>query len=296
MSSAAAATDETPLGIICGGGSVPLAVAEAVLRRGRKVVLLPLIGWADPKAIERFPHHWIHLGQFGRVCRLARAAGCRDIVFIGTLIRPSMWKCRVDWKTLRILPQLIRAFRGGDDHLLTSIGRLFEDEGFRLLGAHEVAPEILVAEGALGSRKPSERDQEDIRRGLAVLAAAGPFDIGQGVVVANGHVIALEAIEGTDQMLARVAELRRNGRLRAPPGAGVLIKAPKSGQDLRFDMPAIGPPTVEGVAQAGLAGIAIVAGGTVMAEPQRVAELADRAGVFVTGIASATTASGNSAP
>jgi hypothetical protein len=295
MNGAATATDETPLGIICGGGSVPLAVAEAVLRRGRKVVLLPLIGWADPKAVERFPHYWIHLGQFGRVCRVARAAGCRDIVFIGTLIRPSMWKCRLDWKTLRILPQVIRAFRGGDDHLLTSIGRLFEDEGFRLLGAHEVAPEILVAEGALGSRKPSERDLEDIRRGLAVLAAAGPFDIGQGVVVANGHVIALEAIEGTDQMLARVAELRRNGRLRAPPGAGVLIKAPKSGQDLRFDMPAIGPPTVEGVVNAGLAGIAIVAGGTVMAEPQRVAELADQAGIFVTGIAPVTVP-GHSAP
>jgi len=285
MSAAGAATDETPLGIICGGGSVPLAVADAVARRGRKVVLLPLIGWADANAVERYPHHWIHLGQFGRVCRIARAAGCRDMVFIGTLIRPSMWQCRVDWKTLRVLPQLVRAFRGGDDHLLTHVGRLFEDEGFRLLGAHEVAPEILVAEGPLGRVTPAEQDIEDIRKGLAVLAAAGPFDIGQGTVVANGHVIALEAIEGTDQMLSRVAELRRNGRLRAPAGAGVLVKAPKSGQDLRFDLPAVGPSTVEGVVQAGLAGIAIVAGGTVMAEPQRVVKLADDAGVFVIGVA-----------
>lgn len=282
------AADDTPLGIICGGGSVPFAVAEAVAGRGRKVVLLPLIGWADEQAVRRYPHHWVHLGQFGRICRLARNAGCRDLVFIGTLIRPSPWKCRLDWLTLKFTPQILRAFRGGDDHLLSSIGRLFESQGFRLLGAHEVAPEILVAEGPLGSRKPSARDLEDIKLGLAVLAAAGPFDVGQAAVVANGHVIALEAIEGTDQMLARVAELRRNGRLRAPPGAGILVKAPKPGQDRRFDLPAVGPPTVENAAHAGLAGIAIVAGGTVMAEPQRMAKLADEAGIFVVGVTPGT--------
>ncbi len=279
------AAGDTPLGIICGGGSVPFAVAEAVAGRGRQVILLPLIGWADEEAVKPYPYHWVHLGQFGRLCRLARNAGCRDLVFIGTLIRPSPWKCRLDWLTIKSAPQILRAFRGGDDHLLSSIGRLFESQGFRLLGAHEVAPEILVAEGALGSRAPSARDRDDIKLGLAVLAAAGPFDVGQAVVVSNGHVVAFEAIEGTDQMLARVAELRRNGRFRAPPGAGVLVKAPKPGQDRRFDLPAVGPPTVENVACAGLAGIAIVAGGTVMAEPQRVAKLADEAGIFVVGVA-----------
>ena len=280
----AVAVGDTPLGIICGGGSVPFAVAQAVAGRGRQIVLLPLIGWADEQAVEPYPHHWVHLGQFGRLCRLARNAGCRDLVFIGTLIRPSPWKCRFDLLTLKLIPQILRAFRGGDDHLLSGIGRLFESQGFRMLGAHEVAPEILVAKGALGSRVPSARDLEDIKLGLAVIAAAGPFDVGQAAVVANGHVIAFEAIEGTDQMLARVAELRRNGRFRAPPGAGVLVKAPKPDQDRRFDLPAVGPPTVENVARAGLAGIAIVAGGTVMAEPQRVAKLADEAGIFVVGV------------
>lgn len=278
------AAEETPLGIICGGGSVPLAVADAVAGRGRKVVLFPLIGWADEKAVQRYPRQWVHLGQFGRVCRLARNAGCRDLVFIGTLIRPSPWKCRIDWLTIRQLPKILGAFRGGDNHLLSSIGRLFEEQGFRLIGAHEVAPEILVTEGPLASRKPAERDLADIAKGLAVIAAVGPFDVGQAAVVANGHVIALEGIEGTDQMLARVADLRANGRLRAPPGAGVLVKAPKPDQDRRFDLPAVGPPTVEGAAKAGLAGVAILAGGAVIAEPQRVAKLADDAGIFVIGV------------
>ena len=279
-----AAADDTPLGIICGGGSVPEAVADAVVERGRKVVLFPLIGWADAKAVQRYPHQWVHLGQFGRVCRLARNAGCRDLVFIGTLIRPSPWKCRLDWLTIRNLPKILGAFRGGDDHLLSGIGRLFEEQGFRLIGAHEVAPEILVGEGSVGSRKPAERDFADIAKGLALIAAVGPFDVGQAAVVANGHVIALEGIEGTDQMLARVAELRRNGRLRAPPGIGVLVKAPKPHQDRRFDLPAVGPSTVEGAVKAGLAGVAILAGGTVIAEPQQVAKLADEAGIFVAGV------------
>jgi DUF1009 family protein len=278
------AVADTPLGIICGGGSVPLAVAQAVSRHGRKVVLFPLIGWADEQAVQAYPHQWVHLGQFGRLCRLARNAGCRDLVFIGTLIRPSPWKCRLDWLTIKNLPHILGSFRGGDDHLLSGIGRLFESQGFRLVGAHEVAPEILVAEGPVGSRKPGERDLKDIARGLALIAAVGPFDVGQAAVVANGHVIALEATEGTDQMLARVAELRRNGRLRAPPGVGVLVKAPKPSQDRRFDLPAVGPPTVELAAKAGLAGVAILAGGAVIAEPQRVAKLADEAGIFVVGV------------
>jgi DUF1009 family protein len=288
MSTAVAAEDR-PLGIICGGGSVPLAVADAVAARGRKVVLFPLIGWGDEQMVSRYPHQWVHLGQFGRICRLARNAGCRDLVFIGTLIRPSPWQCRLDWLTLRFLPQILGAFRGGDDHLLSSVGRLFEQQGFRLIGAHEVAPEILVAEGPLGNRKPGERDLADIQKGLAVIAAVGPFDVGQAAVVANGHVIALEGIEGTDQMLARVAELRANGRLRAPPGAGVLIKAPKPNQDRRFDLPAVGPSTVELAAKAGLAGVAILAGGAVIAEPQRVAKLADEAGIFVAGVSGSPT-------
>ena len=284
MNSGAAVSQEGPLAVICGGGSLPLAVADFVAAHGRQVLLFPLRGAADAHAYAERPHHWIHVGQFGRFARIARAAGCRDLVLIGSLVRPSLWQIRPDWQALLALPEIARAFRGGDDHLLSSIGRLVEQRGFRLLGAHEVAPDILVPEGTLGHIEPSERDRGDVAFGLDYLRAAGPFDVGQAVVVAGRHVLAVEAAEGTDQMLVRVAELRRNGRLRGGAGIGVLVKAPKPGQDVRFDLPSIGPQTVAGVAAAGLAGLAVAAGSTIVAEPERVIEAADRANVFVLGV------------
>jgi DUF1009 family protein len=284
MNPAAGASHEGPLALICGGGSLPLAVADFVAGHGRKVLLFPLRGAADEHAYAQRPHHWIHLGQFGKFARIARAAGCRDLVFIGSLVRPSLWQIRPDWQALLVLPEIARAFRGGDDHLLSNIGRLVEQRGFRLLGAHEVAPDILVPEGSLGRATPSERDQRDIRFGLDYLRAAGRFDIGQAVVVADNHVLAVEAAEGTDQMLARVAQLRQTGRVSTAKGAGVLVKAPKPDQDRRFDLPSIGPETVEGVAAAGLAGIAVAAASTVIAEPERLIRAADRANVFVLGV------------
>ena len=279
-----AAAREGTLGIICGGGSLPFAVADAVARRGRPVVLFALRGWADPRAVERYPHHFIELGQYGRFRRLAIEAGCREFVMIGKVLRPALRQIRFDWPTIRHLPGILAMFRGGDGHLLSTLGRMFEAEGFRLLGAHEVAPEILMPQGALGRRMPSDRDRADIARGIALLAATGPFDIGQAVVVAQNHVLAVEAAEGTDQLLERIAQLRSEGRIRAPLGTGVLVKAPKSGQDRRLDLPSIGPPTVAGAARAGLAGIAVMAGAAVIAEADRVAAAADEAGLFVIGI------------
>jgi DUF1009 family protein len=183
-----------------------------------------------------------------------------------------------------VLPRIARAYRGGDNHLISGAARIFEDHGFRIVGAHEVAPEILMPEGPIGSLRPSERDQADIARALALLAATGPFDMGQAAVVADNHVLAVEAAEGTDAMLGRIADLRGQGRIAAPAGTGVLVKAPKPQQDQRFDLPAIGPRTVEEVARAGLAGIAVIAGGSIIAEPAAVAAAADKAKVFVVGL------------
>jgi len=279
-----AAAQEGPLALICGGGSLPLAVADSVIARGREVVLFPLRGAANAADFERRPHHWLYLGQGGKFERLAKAAGCRDVVFIGSIVRPALWQIRPDFEVLRILPRIIAAFRGGDDYLLTNVGRLFEEHGFHVLGAHEVAPDILVPEGTLGSRQPSVEDRADVALGLDYLRAAGRFDIGQAVVVAGKHVLAVEAAEGTDQMLVRVAEMRASGRVRAPAGSGVMVKAPKPGQDRRFDLPSIGPQTIEGVARARLAGIAVVAGSTIIAEQERVVRATDLAGVFVIGL------------
>jgi DUF1009 family protein len=276
------ASGEPALAIICGGGSLPFAVADAALRHGRKVVLFALRGWADPERVTAYPHHWIWIGQFGRFVRVAGSAGCRDVVFIGSVRRPSLWEMRPDARALRLMPGILRMFRGGDDHLLSGIGRMFEQHGFRLLGTQDVAPDLMMPPGPIGDRTPNERDRRDIARGLALLRATSPFDIGQAVIVADNHVLAVEGPEGTDQALARVADLRRNGRTQSP--GGVLVKAAKIGQDQRVDLPSIGPHTIEGVVAAGLAGIAAGAGRTIVAEPERMAEAADRAKVFIIGI------------
>jgi len=286
MSAAPAVNAQGPLAIICGGGSLPVAVADSVSASGRGVLLFPLRGAADPQAVARHPHHWLYVGQGGKFRRLARAAGCTDVVLIGSMVRPALRHIRPDFTTLFYLPRIITAYRGGDDHLLSSIARIFDEHGFHLVGAHEVAPEILMPAGPLGEALPSAADRADIALGLEYLRAAAPFDIGQAVVVAGRHVLAVEAAEGTDAMLARVADMR--GKKRVPPAAGVLVKAPKHGQDHRFDLPSIGPQTVEAAARAGLSGIAVVAGSTIVAEAEALIAAASRARLFVIGVAAET--------
>ena len=286
MSAAPATAGESPLAMLCGGGSLPLAVADKVTAGGRSVVLFPLRGAAEGTAVERFPHHWLHIGQIGKFLRLARAEGCRDVVFIGSLVRPSLWQVHPDLKGLSMLRRVLAAYRGGDNHLLSGMSKVLEDEGLHLVGAHEVAPEILVPEGTLGRVQASERDQADIEIGLDYLRAAGRFDVGQAVVVAGRHVLAVEAAEGTDAMLARVAEMRANGRVRGSRGTGVLVKSPKPAQDRHFDLPSIGPRTVKGASDAGLAGVAVVAGSTIVAELEHLVTTADRSNVFVLGVRS----------
>jgi DUF1009 family protein len=283
--SAVSDQEQSTLAIVCGGGSLPFAVADAVLGRGRPVFLLPIKGWADSDAVRRYPHAWMTLGRFGMPRLMALNAGCRDIVCIGTLVRPPLRALRLDWLTVRMLPQFYRLFRGGDDHLLSGISKLVEQQGFRLLGAHEVVPDILVPEGVMTRIRPTAAHLADAARGFALLEATGAFDVGQAVVVAQNRVLAVEAAEGTDAMLERVAALSRAGHIRLPPGSGVLVKAAKPGQDRRMDLPAMGPRTVEGVRQAGLAGIVARAGDVIVAEPAACTQAADRADLFVTGIA-----------
>jgi UDP-2,3-diacylglucosamine hydrolase len=282
------AAHDGPLAIICGSGNFPQAVADAVAKGGRRVVLFGLKGFADPAVLARYPHHWARLGEFGRFRRLARAEGCRDVVFIGALVRPSLAQLRPDWTTLRLLPRIAALFRGGDDHLLTGVARIFEEHGFRLVGAHEVAPEILVPPGTLGRHQPTARDLRDIERGLALLAAIGPFDVGQAVVVADGRILAIEAAEGTDGMLAHTAEMRRRGRISFSERVGVLVKATKADQDRRLDLPSVGTDTVAAAAAAGLAGIAVEAAGTITDDLARLIRAADGAGLFVVGIRAAS--------
>ncbi|MBU6457140.1 MAG: UDP-2,3-diacylglucosamine diphosphatase LpxI [Bradyrhizobium sp.] len=274
----------SPIGLVAGGGAMPFAVADSLVARGISPVLFALRGACDPAGVQRFRHHWISVGQLGRATRLFRSENCRDLVFIGTLVRPALSEIRLDWGTLRVLGRVLAAFRGGDDHLLSGIGGILEQDGFRMVGIKDVAPDLLMPEGCLTRITPDRNASADIALGREVLSALGPYDVGQAVIVIDGHVIGVEDIEGTDGLLARVARLRSEGRIRAETRRGVLVKAPKRGQDLRFDLPTVGVRTVEGASGAGLAGIAIAAGNAIVAEPQAMIEAADAAGVFVIGL------------
>ena len=286
---AGAADGEPPerrsIALICGGGALPGAVADAIARRGLRPVMFAIRGWADPKVVEPHAHHWVALGQLGRFLRLARAEHCSEAVLIGALLRPPLSKLRLDWYTIRLMPSMVRIFRGGDDRLLSGMARLSEQAGLRIIGVADVAPEVLVPDGVLGRHHPTAQDRADIRRGLEMIAALGPFDVGQAAVIANNHVLAVEAAEGTDNMLNRMVELRAQRRVTSAPGTGVLVKAPKPDQDRRFDLPAIGPQTIANAARAGLGGIAVIAGSSIVAEPAETVAAADRAGLFLVGVA-----------
>src|SRR3954469_25352119 len=198
----------SPVGLIAAGGVMPFAVADSLTARGINPVLFALRGSCDPVAVERFRHHWISVGQIGRATKLFRSEGCRDLIFIGTLLRPALSEVRLDWGTIRVLGRIMAAFRGGDDHLLSGIGRILEQDGFRMVGIRDVAPDILMPEGNIARAVPDAASTADIARGREVLGALGRCDIGQAVVVIDGHVVAVEDIEGTDGLLARVARLR----------------------------------------------------------------------------------------
>src|SRR3984957_18376491 len=205
MRASMADAERGPSAIICGGGIFPGAVAEAIVRGGRQPVMFGIKGWAEAKVIERYPHHWIALGQLGRFFRLAQAERCGEVLFIGTLLRPPLRQVRLDWQPIRLLPRIAGFFRGGDNRLLSGAASIAESNGLRGIGAREVAAEIFLSEGVVGRGQPTRRDFSYIPPALKLIAALGPFDVGQAAIVANNHVLAVEAAEGTDNMLTRIA-------------------------------------------------------------------------------------------
>jgi lipid-A-disaccharide synthase len=268
----------SPVGILAGGGGLPLEAADAIRRSGRSVHVVAIAGEADP-AIAGLPHTWVNWGGIGAMLRAFRDAECTEIVIIGGVRRPDLVKVRPDAGFFLSLPLLLRLMSGGDDSVLRRVVQFFERKGFKVRGVHEVAPALLAAAGPLAGQ-PSEADWRDIKVGLAMIEALGPADVGQAVVVASGRPIAIEAAEGTDGILQRVGDLRRRGQA---GNGGVLVKAAKPGQELRVDLPVIGPKTVEHAASAGLAGIAVVAGAVLLAERHLVHAAAERRGLFLFG-------------
>lgn len=274
MSGGAAATDG-PLGILAGGGVLPAEVARAVRAGGRPVVVLAIAGEAAPE-LNEFAPVWLKRGQLGRLFAACRGAGVRELVVIGAIRErrlPHLAECDLAglwhvWRNRRLL-------RSGDDGVLRRVARLLEAGGLRLVGAAEVAPALVAPAGVLGEFAPSDTALIDIAVGLAAARAHGADDLGQGVVVAGGRVVAREAVDGTDAMLARLVDGSAAG--------GVLVKCLKPQQDRRLDMPAIGPATIAAARAAKLAGIAVEAGGALVADRAGMRAAADAAGIFVYG-------------
>jgi DUF1009 family protein len=275
-----------PLAIIAGAGDFPPRLADLAARHGRPVFIAALEGAAEPSAFGAADLQSYRLGQLGRLLEELRRREIADLVLIGSLPRPSFAALRPEASTLRYLPHFARAFRGGDDHLLRGVVSFFEGQGFAVHGPADVAPEITAPAGPLGRRAASPAQKELMTRGFQLLAALSPFDVGQAAILADHRVIAIEAAEGTDAMIRRVGDLVAAGRLRIAKGDGVLVKAPKDGQDLRVDMPAIGPETLRNLAAAGLSGIGLRAGRVLVGDAAGLGKLADQAGLFVEGVAS----------
>jgi len=266
------------LGILAGGGPIPGQVARAARDAGRPVFVIGFQGFAEPAVIENFPHEYVRLGAAGRMLELLRQHDCRDLVLVGPVRRPSLLSLRPDAEGTRILAKIGAAAFLGDDGMLAAVVRVLGEEGFTILGAHEVMETMLGASGVVSRLKPDAAAWGDIHRGIEVARALGSVDVGQGCIVQQGIVLAVEAVEGTDQMLARAAGLARPG-----PG-GVLIKLVKPGQDRRTDLPTIGPRTLVAAAGAGLRGVAFEAGGTLLTDRAACVAEADRLGLFLFGI------------
>ena len=267
----------TCLGILAGGGPLPGQVARAAVAAGRDVFVVGFEDFAEPAVIGAYPHAYARVGAAGRILGLLREAGCGELVLVGPVRRPSLLDLRPDREGARILARIGRAAFSGDDGLLAALVRVFGEEGFRVIGAHEVLTEALGPAGQLGAVAADAAAMADVARGVAVVRALGGVDVGQACVVQQGIVLAVEAIEGTDAMLARAGALARPG-----PG-GVLVKMAKPGQDRRADLPTIGPRTPGGAAAAGLRGVAFEAGGTLVVDRAGCVAAADAAGVFLVG-------------
>ncbi|WP_421737860.1 UDP-2,3-diacylglucosamine diphosphatase [Caulobacter sp.] len=271
------------LGLIAGGGALPVELAAHCETAGRPFAVMRLRSFAEA-SLSRYPGAEVGLGEFGKIFRVLKAEGCEVVCFAGIVSRPDWAALLPDLRGVKVLPALIKAARQGDDALLRRVLDEFEKEGFDIEGAHEVRGEMTLPSGVLGACSPRPEDQHDIERALLVAREIGKLDVGQGAVVCDGLVLAVEAQEGTDAMLRRVAELPQALRGTAERRRGVLAKAPKPIQETRVDLPTIGVATLQRAARAGLSGIVGEAGGLLVVDREAVIACADDLGLFVLGV------------
>jgi DUF1009 family protein len=271
------------LGLIAGGGDLPQTIAARCEAEGRALFVVRLAGFADPH-MTRWPGAEFGMAEIGHILKALKAAGCDTVCLAGNVARPDFKKLRPDLKGASLLPGIVAAATRGDDALLRKILSIFEDEGYAVEGADDILGGETLGRGALGRIKPTPAQMADLKKALHVAEKAGELDIGQGAVVVDGLVLAVEAQEGTDAMLTRVAGLPAD--LRGAPTApkGALGKAPKPIQDLRVDMPVIGPRTIALAAEAGLAGVGGVSGKLILIDRKAIIAAAEGLGLFVWGV------------
>ncbi|MCV6602876.1 MAG: UDP-2,3-diacylglucosamine diphosphatase LpxI [Cohaesibacter sp.] len=272
-----------PVGIIAGGQSLPLEIAQKLRHQDKDYILFGLAGEAD-RAIEVHPHYWLKWGEIGRMFKLFEQHGIRHLLCIGSVTkRPDFKSIRLDLGAVKALPEILRIMSsGGDEGVLGGVASFMEKRGITLLSVPDVTPELVIGDQFSLNPSLAEKLAGDIDLAAKAALMVGQLDAGQGAVVAAGRILALEGPEGTDQMLARVCEIRAQKRARWAFGTqGVLLKRARPGQDLRFDMPTIGPKTLQSVKAAGLAGLVCAQGEVLCAEHEKVQKIAEREGLFV---------------
>lgn len=266
------------LGLLAGGGEVPVRLARAALNAGRPVFVVVLEGQGNAADYAGIPHGVFRMGGVAAILSALHEHGVKQLVLCGRVSRPSFSALRLDATGIRLAARMGSAFLMGDDGLLRALVKLLEQEGLHVVSQAEALRSLLPPAGPLTTHRPDDVALQDIARGVAVVRALGQLDVGQGAVVQQGLVLAVEAIEGTDAMLARCGPLRREG-----PG-GVLVKLVKPGQDRRIDLPTIGPRTIANAAAAGLRGIAMEAEGTILVDQEATVVAAEEAGLFLLAI------------
>ena len=266
------------LGIIAGGGSIPKKLIDFCKENGRDYFVLAIEGNADKNLIdESIPHQWIRIGQAGTGFKRFHEEKVEDVVMIGTIRRPSFFDLVPDFRTAAFFAKIgMKSI--GDDGILRALVKEIESEGMLVKGVHEVLPEILVKEGIMGKHKPDKQAIEDIKRGIEVAETLGRLDVGQAVVVQQGLVLGVEGIEGTDELIRRCGAYRRKGV------GGVLVKLRKPQQDMRIDLPTIGPRSVYRAKESGLRGIAVHAGNGLIVDEEETIKAADKEGLFIIGV------------
>jgi DUF1009 family protein len=271
------ATNST-LGIIAGGGRLPVQLVEACKSSYRNHFVLTFEESPNEDAIRHAPHAVVRLGAVGESLKKLREAGVTEVVLAGRVRRPTLTRLKPDMTATKLLGRLGKAFFGGDDALLRSLVSFLEGEGFTVVSPQQILGNLIAGTGVLGRVQPSDADKADITVGLQAARELGRLDIGQAVIVEDTHVLGLEAEEGTDALIGRCAGLKKK------PRGGVLVKAKKPSQEERVDLPAIGIATVERAHEAGLSGIAVEAGSSLILDREQVIARADQLGIFLVGI------------